>query len=248
MRIFCFPSFLRSCSLMLGALLLVPSALPAQESGPGRWLLRIVTVKPDSAAEFEAALKDVAAIQEEAGRLVFHVYERVRGNAGTYTIITQDGAFVDLPPAPLDPELVDRLVHAEDHTTLLSVGFYTDLGIAGESLHPPGEYMRVRIRTVSPANADDYFAWHRDQLTPALREAGMNDLRSGRVMLGGNNNTFFRYAYSDSIGGEVPGLDIPGTVGQREFDRIIARENALLSNSEDYVLRFREDLSFTSQQ
>jgi len=248
MRTSCISALLRSCSLIICGLLMTPLMLSAQETEPTRWTLRIVTIKPDSAAAFEAALKDVATIQQEAGRLLFHVYERVRGDLDTYTIITQDTAFTDQPPAPLGSELVDRLGHAEDHTTLLSVGFYAALGITGDSLYPPGEYMRVRVRTVSPANADDYFAWHRDQLTPALSEAGMNDLRAGRVMLGGNNNTFFRYTYSDAIDGAVDGLDIPGTVGQREFDRIIAREAELLSNSVDYVLRFREDLSFTSQQ
>ena len=248
MRMSYFSTLLRTSSLIIWSFLLTPLMVSAQDAQPTRWTIRIVTVKPDSAAEFEAALKDVAAIQQEAGRLLFHVYERVRGDLDTYSIITQDTAFVDQPPATLDPELVDRLAHAEDHTTLLSVGFYGELGITGDSVHPPGEYMRVRIRTVPPANADDYFAWHRDRLTPALREAGLNDLRSGRVMLGGNNNTFFRYTYSDDLGGGPDGLDIPGTVGQREFDQIIVRESELLSNSEDYVLRFREDLSFTSQQ
>ena len=233
--------------LLAGGLLLMPLTLISQEEGPGRWTVRIVTVKPDSAAGFEAALKDVAAIQEEAGRLLFHVYERVRGGLDSYAIITQDGAYVDLPAAPLGSELVDRLVHSEDNTTLLSLAFYGELGINSGSLHPPGEYMRVRVRRVPPANADAYFAWHRDELTPALREAGLNDLRAGRVMLGGDTNTFVRYTYSDSLAGGAAGLDIPGTVGQREFDRIIARERALLSSSEDLVYRFREDLSFTSE-
>lgn len=227
--------------------LVVPFAGMAQDDGPGRIQVRLVTVKPDGVAGFEAAVKEVAATQQAAGRPFFHVYQRVRGDLDGYTIITVDGAYQNLPPAPLDAAVIDRLQHNEDSTTLISLAVFPELGIDSGSLEPSAEFLRVRVRTVAPADADAYFAWHRDELTPALREAGLTDLRSGRVTLGGNTNTFVRYTYTDDLAGGVSGLDIPGTVGQREFDRIIAREAELLTVSEDYVYRYREDLSFTAQ-
>jgi hypothetical protein len=37
------------------------------------------------------------------------------------------------------------------------------------------------------------------------------------------------------------------TMGQRNFDRMVSRLNALVSNAEDYVFVFRPDLSFTGE-
>lgn len=237
-----------SLGCLVGGLLVTPLTGWAQDNGPGRIQVRLVSVKSDGVAGWVSAIKEVAAAQEAAGRPFFHVYQNVRGDQPSFSIITLDGAYVDLPPASLDAGVIDRLQQNGNGNTLLSLAVFPELSIEGDSLEPPGEFMRVRVRGVSPRNADAYFAWHRDELTPALREAGLSDMRAGRVTLGGNTNTFVRYTYSDSVAGGGGALDIPGTVGQREFERIIEREANLLSVSEDYVYRFRADLSFTSEQ
>jgi hypothetical protein len=233
--------------LLAGALLLAPLALLAQDEGPGRISVRIVDVKPDSVAAFEAAIADVAEAQRAAGRPFFHVFQRVRGDQPGFSIIGPDGAYTELPPLELEDGLVDRLQHATNGSTLLSVAIFPELGIDAGSLAPTGEYLQVRLRTVAPSNRQAYFAWHRDELTPALRDAGIKDLRVGRITLGGNTNTFVRYAFADAIvGGGGP--NSPEVIGQQRWDRVLTREAALLVASEDLVYRFREDLSFTTEQ
>lgn len=162
--------------------------------------------------------------------------------------MTLDTAYNELPPAQPGPGWLDRIEHSINGSTLLTLEIDPALGIQSDSAPAPGgEFMTARVRTVSPSNRQAYFDWQANELAPALRRAGLKDLRSGRIIAGGNTNTFVRYSYSDSYPGDG-GIDIPGTAGQREFDRIIGRESALLVTSEDIIYRFREDLSFTADQ
>jgi hypothetical protein len=231
--------------LLAGALLLAPLALFAQDEGPGRILVRIVDVKGDGVAAFEAAIADVAEAQRAAGRPYFHVYERLRGDVPGFTVITADGAYTELPPLELDDGLVDRIQHATNGSTLLSIAIFPALSIDANSLAPTGEFLTVRLRTVAPSNRQAYVDWQRDELVPALRDAGTTDHRAGRITLGGNTNTFVRYSFTDAM---VGGQNIGAAIGQERWDRILTREAALLVASEDLVYRFREDLSFTGEQ
>lgn len=218
----------------------------AQEE-PGRISVRLIDVKSDAIAQFEATIADGAKAFEDAGHPAFHVYERIRGEGlPGYTVITLDGAFNDLPPVDVGPAWLDRISHSTNGSSLFTAEMSPELSIASPSgLAPSGEFMTVRVRTVSPANRQAYFDWHANELTPALRQAGLTDMRSGRVIAGGNVNTFIRYSYADSW--PAQGLDIAGTVGEREFERIIDRESGLLATAEDIIYQFRGDLSFTAE-
>ena len=206
--------------------------------------VRIVSVKPDSAAEWEAAVADLSASFQSQGAPFFHVYERLRGdNLPSYTIISLDELFGEVPATEIDPQVLNRIVSASRTSNLVSVETYADLGIEGASLAPGGPFLRTRVRVTSPANSAAYMEWE-GELADALEEAGLTDMRIGRVVMGGNSNTHIRWSYQDSISGGQP-TDIEGTIGQREFDRIIARGTDLETSAEDYVLRYRDDLSFT---
>jgi hypothetical protein len=232
--------------LILGAVLLAPGLLWAQQDGPGFISVRFVEVNSGANADFVAAMRDLAEEQEASGQPALHVYQRIRGDNG-FTIITVDDAFNDLPQGNLSPGLFGRVTRTIASTSVLTMAIYPELSISsGGGLAPGGEFMRARVRTVSPGNGQAYFDWHADEFTPALREAGVTDLRAGRVILGGNNNTFVRFGYSDEFPGG--GANVAETIGEREFQRLIARENALIVNSEDFMYRFRADMSFTAGQ
>ncbi len=230
----------------LGLLFLAPTALWAQDEGPVRINVRLIDVKADAVAQFEATIADRAEVMQAAGRPFFHVYERLRGpDLPGYTLITLDGDYNELPPVAADPAWVDRISHSTNDSTLLTVEMYPALSInAGTA--PSGEFLRVRVRTTSPSTRQAYFDWIEDELTPALREGGITDLRSGRVIMGGNSNTFVRYSFANEFPAQGP--DIAAAVGEREFERILSLEPDLLVSSEDYVYRFRDDLSFTTDE
>jgi hypothetical protein len=222
-------------------------SVQAQDAQPVGVQVRMMSVKPDSVAQFEAAIGDISAALQEQGRPFFHVYERLRGDGVPgYSVFTQDPYFGEVVPVDIGDALGDRIRHTLSDSTRLTIQTYTNLGIAGESLAPPAPYLRTRVRITSPANRADFIEWQ-EEAVELLTEAGLSDLRVGRIVLGGNSDSWVRWTYQESISGPPTGLDIEGTVGQNRIDAMVAEGNELLVAQEDYVLMFREDLSFTAE-
>jgi hypothetical protein len=232
-------------SLIAVLLLAAPFSIWAQNDGPGLINVRFADVKPDQVAQFEAAAADVGAAMRAGGAPFFHVYQRVRGDMG-YAIFTLDSELNDLPAIQLSPGLIDRATSAVNNFTVLSLAVDPALGIDSGTLEPAGRYMHVRVRTTSPGNAQAFLQAQADEVVPALRAGGVKDRRFGRVLFGGNVNTFVNFMYSDSFPGTGTNM-VAQTMGQRNFDRMVSRLNALVSNAEDYVFVFRPDLSFTGE-
>lgn len=230
--------------LLLAVLLVAPAMLSAQDDdGPAFISVRFVDVKPDAGAQFEAAIKDIGQSLRSGGAPFFHVYQRMRGDMG-YTIITQDRAYANQPAIEISPTLITRVTSTLNSTRLVTLAIYPELSITGDSVEPEGEFMHVRVRTTSPANRQGFFDWQKNELVPALRKAGATNRRAGRVVAGGNVNTFVDFSYSKRFPqGEV---NLPQAMGQRNFDQMISRANNLTAAAEDYRYRFRSDLSFTA--
>jgi len=225
------------------------STLWAQEDqGPAMISAILIDVKSDSVAEFEAAAADFSAAQEAAGRPFVHVYQRIRGdNLPGFVVFTLDGAYNGLPQLQPDPSIGNRIGNAVNSVSVVTVAAYGELGIDSGNMAPGGEFLTTRVRITSPSNQQAYFDWHENEFTPALREGGVTDLRVGRVIAGGNTNTFLRWSYSDTFPASG-GPNVAEAVGQREFQRLLEGEANLIVASEDYILRFREELSFTAEQ
>jgi hypothetical protein len=226
------------------AILALPLAAYAQQEGVGYINVRFADVKPDSVPAFEAALKDIGASLRDGGVPFFHVYQRIRGDMG-YTIVTLDPAYNEMPPAEIPPELIARITSTLVATSVVTLEIDPAIGIASDSFEPVGNFMHVRVRTTSPANRQGYFEWQRDDLLPVLREAGVTDRRAGRIVVGGNLNTFVEFTYSDKFPSD---LNVGEKIGERRFGPIIERGNALTTNAEDYEYVFRRDLGFTAEQ
>lgn len=228
---------------VIGAVVLTPCALWAQDDGLGRITYRIVDVSPADAGDLASALGEVSEAARAAGWAFYHVYSRVRGDQPGFVIIAPDELYTDLPPLNLNAGLTGRLQNNQNGNTVLSLATYPNLGISSDSAEPGGNFLRIRVRTVSPGNAQAYMDWQENQMMPAQREAGVTDLRFARVTLGGNPNTFVRFTYpNETVGGEP---NLAEAVGQRGFQQILERESSLLANAEDYLYAYRRDLSFT---
>ena len=218
-------------------------SLYAQEDGPAYIQLRFVEVKPDSIAEFEAAISDLKDVYKAAGHPYYHIYQSVRGATG-FVEITMDPYFNDVSQVQLPPDLLNRVTQTLSSMRLETLAVYPELGTPGSgSVEPSGEFMTVRVRRTSPQNQQAYFDWHAKEFTPALRAAGWSDVRMGRVVAGGNIDTFVKFTYSD----EIP-PDNAEILAKMDIGSLIAREQELSVAEEDYVDRFRPDLSFTTEQ
>jgi len=234
-----------SCLLLV---VTAPLAM-AQDDGPAGVSVRIVSVKPGAEAQFEAAIADLTASLGEQGRAFYHVYQRERGdNLPSYTLITQDAVFGGVPEADIDPSIIDRIVNSTRTSNLMTVQVDPELGIqGGGGFEPPAQYLRTRIRVTSPQMRQDFIDWQTDA-ADLFEEAGLDDMRVGRIVLGGDPNVFIIWTFQDDMSLGLPGVDIPGTVGTERAQELFQRLSGMLVGEEEYILRFRDDLSFTAAQ
>lgn len=227
-----------SFTVMILMVALAPIA-QAQDDGPAFINLRLIEVHANKTSEFEDLMKQRSEAEAKAGERFNHVFRRLRGVINGYLIVSPgDGSEtvdVDLPDS-WGPSVADAI---KSHTRITAV-----VGpsiTSGDSVGPSGDYLYVRLRTVKPGNNAAYRDWQENKLMPALRELGLGDVRSARVVLGGNPSTFVRFAFMEDFptlgGGPGPG----GALAD-----IIAEENTMLASSQNLLYRFERDLSFTA--
>jgi hypothetical protein len=201
--------------------------------------VRLIQVNGSRVGDFEELMTQRSAAESKAGILFNHVYERQRGQTNGFLIVSPGGGTnepeVDLPE-DWGQKINEVIV---SHTVMtMEVGPST---IALDSPHPSEEYNYVRVRNVMPGKADEYADWQENKLIPALRDLDVGDVRSLRVLLGGDPNTFVRHSFV----ADWP--DFAAADGDNaDFAAIIAEENAMLTGSQNLFYRFRDELSFTA--
>ena len=209
----------------------------AQEDGVAFINLRLIEVHADKVSEFEDLMKQRSAAEAKAGERFNHVFQRLRGVLNGYLIISpgdgSDTVEVDLPDS-WGPSMSQAIKNHTRVTAAIGPRTLSDGSVEGD-----GEYLYVRLRTVQPGKVAAYRDWQANKLIPALRELGIGDVRSAKVVLGGNPATFVRFAFMD----DWPGGD--GGAGGPLAD-ILAEEGAMLATSQNLFYRVRDDLSFTA--
>ena len=227
--------------LVLPVVLLTVSLVAiAQEGGPAYINVRIVTVKADRIAQWESLQKEATEAMAENGVGFRHIFQRMSGSLDTYVIITPE-ALVEIPVtenwlAAISGTIVSR--------SSIRLQVYPDLFTLEEGGNAvPTRYLHTRLRTSAPGRRDDYHEWQRDELIPALREAGVGDVRTLRIALGGNLDTWVRFSFVDDMPG-TGGNPVAESMGQQAMQRMIGRGADMVSQSSDYFDLFRSDLSF----
>jgi len=226
-----------ACCLTAMLLTAIVPIAQAQGDGPNFINLRLIEVHADKVSEFEELMKQRSAAEAEAGERFNHVFQRLRGVLNGYLIVSpgdgSDTVEVDLPDS-WGPSMSQAI---KNHTRVTAaVGPRT---MTNGPVEPNGEYLYVRLRTVQPGKVAAYRDWQDNKLIPALREEGVGDVRSAKVVLGGNPATFVRFAFMD----DWPGA---GVGGGGPLAGVLAEESAMLATSQNLFYRVRDDLSFTA--
>jgi hypothetical protein len=226
-----------ACCLTVVLVTAIVPIAQAQDDGPNFINLRLIEVHADKVSEFEDLMKQRSAAEAKAGERFNQVFQRLRGVLNGYLIISpgdgSESVEVDLPDS-WGPSMSQAI---KNHTRVTAATGPRTL--PDGSVAPDGEYLYVRLRTVQPGKVAAYRDWQANKLIPALRELGIGDVRSAKVVLGGNPATFVRFAFMD----DWPGGD--GGAGGPLAD-ILAEESAMLATSQNLFYRVRDDLSFTA--
>lgn len=219
-----------------------PGISSAQEEGIPGVMARLVSVKPDRVAQWEGLMKERTEALQATGQGFRHVFQRVRGPLSSFVIFTPGGG-ANVPVTENWVNALNGTVASSELHALQPYGDAFTLDLGGD-VSIRGDYMYVRVRTVPPGRSNDYYEWQRDELIPALREANVGDVRTLRIAQGGNINTWLRFSYSDEmplIGGTNP---VAQSMGERQFQQMLARGDAMTSSATDFVYRYRADLSY----
>ena len=227
----------------VGLLVVVAQSwVSAQEQGGASILVRTHIVDRDQIAQYEGLMVERMEELRGSGLGFRHVFEQVRGNQETYLIITP----YDGPTIAASSNWVNAINDVVTSSELVTQQAYPEAFTVelGEDVSVPGQFMYARVRTVAADANEDYYEWQRDELIPALREAGAGDVRTLRVVLGGNINTWIRYSYIDEIpviGGADP---LAESIGDRQFREVMDAGNAMTVSASDFIYRYRPDLSY----
>ena len=231
------------CSLTAAVFITAPNLASAQEDGPFMLSTRLLDVQSGTEAHVESALADISAEFGNAGRPFNMVYQRIRGDLPAYVIYTPDANYNEMPPIDLDDGLIARVTDHLDGNTLLTTAINPALATNVEGMDTP-DYMFVRVFSVPPANNEAFQEFMAETVAPALDEAGVSS-RSGRNILGGSIGNYVLYIYNDSFPADTA-QRLMQSMGERDYDRMIAQGESLVSGVQDLVYRFREDLSYMS--
>ncbi len=236
-------------TITIGLLITIaPTLTWAQDddSEPFWVTVRLHTVKPDQTAAWENLMKERRDVEEAAGRAFRRVFERVRGSGSGYLILHPDlnMGSSDVAVTEISPTWGERLDKTLDSSTVLTLLDYPDISANLDRwLTKDTDLLRVRLRTTAPSRRQDYHDWQANELAPS-HEKGGTVFRAGRVVLGGNENTWVRlYVVVDwaQLTTPNPSLDNP------EFQQMIARGDEMTTTKVSLLYQYRADLSFASE-
>jgi hypothetical protein len=226
----------------------------AQQSQPMIWNeVRIVRVKGDRIGEFEGLLKELAGAMTEQDAPGFNVWQVAFGEQNTYHIAAQLeslGALADMAEnPPMEPQQwanwVNRIESTMDSHELSISQIHPDLSIMPElqaGAEPP-ELLILMSQTLLPGKRQEYTAWLRDEMLPALRESDLLGVVSNEVAFGAEGRTWvFAVPVATWATLDEP-MPLYESMGPEAAEALMARGDSMVDRSETIVLRTRPDLS-----
>ena len=228
-----------------------PGAAPASQ--PAIWNhVRIIRVKGDRVADFEARIKELGAALSKQGE-GFTVWQVAFGEQNTYHIVSQLESFASLPQQEANPPMeqaawsswVERIRGTIDSQLVGVAQVHPDL-----SMMPPeqqaaasAELLILVTQTLMPGKRQEFVALLRDQLMPAFRKSSIMGVVSNEMTFGsGSGDWVFAVPIRSWSELDKP-MPLIESMGQQAAEQLLSRADSMVERSETIVLRTRPDLS-----
>jgi len=225
-----------------------PRAQPAQTMWNG---VRIVQVKHDRVADFEALIKELRTAIQASGQPGFSVWSTELGDMNTYHITMQFDSFASFgsmenpPMEPMDwASWMSRIGSTIDSHTVSVARIRPELSIIpDEQQAQEPELLMLITDTVMPGKSFEYEAFIRDEILPALRETDVSAAIANEVIFGTEGRT---WVFAVPMQGWQE-LDRPSplieAIGQEAAQQLMQRGDALVDSTKTEIMRYRADLS-----
>jgi muconolactone delta-isomerase len=228
---------------------LAPSAAPQ----PVTWSqVRIIRVKGDRIADFEARLKELSAAMSEQGR-GFNVWQVVFGEQNTYHIVSQLASFASLPELEANPPMeqaqwtswLERIRGTIDSQVMGVAEVHTDLSMMPQDSQATAnaELLILATQSLLPGKRQEFVALVRDQLIPAFRKSSILGVVTNEMAFGsGSGDWVFAVPVQSWAELDKP-MPLITSMGQQAAEALLARVDSMTERSETIVLLTRPDLS-----
>jgi hypothetical protein len=225
-----------------------PAQSVAQENERTYIQVRSSTVKGGMLDEYVALQKQLTEAMKADGQSGRTIWQEIRGDLRTFHSVSSLDNFA-ANDEPFDPpmdedaweEWVDRITSTTHSNTRMVLRTHPEYATASGDGRERN-LLYLRYRTVGPGRMDDYHDWIENSLSPALKEGGA-DVNFSHIVLGGNNRTFISATYLDNWAQ----MDGPGPLAhmsEAEIDALLDPAGQMVTESENRLLRYRDDLSF----
>lgn len=234
---------------------LAPSAAPAPQ--PAMWnQVRIIRVKGDRVADFEARIKELSAAMSSRGR-GFNVWQVVLGDQNTYHIVSQLESFASLPEQQANPPMeqaqwtgwLERISGTIDSQVMGVAQVHPDLSMLPQQTQasPSAELMILVTDKLLPGKRDEFVALLREELIPAFRKSSIIGIVANEMAFGsGTGDWVFAVPVQSWAELDKP-MPLITSMGRQAAEELLSRADSMVERSETIVLRTRSDLSAAAQ-
>jgi muconolactone delta-isomerase len=232
------------------------AAAPAPQ--PVIWnQVRIIKVKGDRVADFEARLKELGAAIARRGES-FNVWQVVFGEQNTYHIVSQLESFASLPQLEANPPMeqaqwtswLEGIMGTIDSQVMGVAEVHPDLSKLpqGPQATANAELMILATQSLLPGKRQEFVALLRDQLIPAFRQSSVLAVVTNEMAFGsGSGDWVFAVPVQSWAELDKP-MPLITSMGQQAAEALMNRADAMTERSETIVLRTRPDLSVAAAQ
>lgn len=240
-------------TLSVFVLAMVAGSIPAiaQEEN-GLMNVRIVTVKQDHVSEWIELQKQQSESMKKAGAPGRSIYEQVKGDHNTFHILTVLDGWDDYDSSNENgmgeaewANWINKITDTIQSRREFTVQTFKSMEIPAEEGSKPN-LVALWQHTVKQENRGDFYNWFEDKMVPALKKVGAKGRSFGRIIIGGNVNTYYHARRLDSYA-DMGQWTFRGLSAEERADLLSDERQSWIVNSEQIMLKFREDLSFSNE-
>ena len=214
--------------------------------------VRIVTVKQDHVNDWIELQKQLSESMKKAGAPGRSIFEQVKGDHNTFHILTVLDGWADYDTANDNgmgeaewANWVNKITDTIQSRKELTVRTFDSLSIPAKEDSQPN-LVALRRHTVKQGHSGDFYNWIEGKLSPALKKLGIEGRSFGRTIIGDNVNTFYHARRIDSYA-DMGNWVFSKLSDSERAEIFTAERNSWVVSSDQIMLRFREDLSFSQE-
>ena len=243
---------IRISAFFAAVLITLAGMLSAQaQNENGLMNVRIVTVKQDHLNDWIELQKQLTESMQKAGAPPRRIWQIVKGDHNTFHILTPLEGWADYDSSNDNGmgeaewanwiNKVSDTIQFREERTVRTYGFSIPQEEGAER-----KLVAVRYHTVKQGHNGDMQAWFEEKLVPALKKLDQKGRYFGRIITGGNVNTFYHARALESYADM--GNWAFSNLSQKERDEIFTDErNSWVIESTQTLMRYRADLSFSDE-